>query len=102
LADEWLDIGVRVNCINPERTATPMRTKAFGVEPAGDLLDATEVAQTSVDVLVSEVTGQVIDVRRTAPTVAATAAGAAEAVAAQIELQEAAAEVEAARDHEAP
>ena len=34
LADEWRDLGVRVNCINPERTATPMRTKAFGVEPA--------------------------------------------------------------------
>jgi 2-C-methyl-D-erythritol 4-phosphate cytidylyltransferase len=102
LAEEWDDIGVRVNCINPERTATPMRTKAFGQEPASDLLEATEVAQTSVDVLVSEVTGQVIDVRRPAPTVAASAASAADAVAAQIELQEAAAEVEAAREHEAP
>ncbi len=30
LADEWADEGVRVNCINPERTATPMRTRAFG------------------------------------------------------------------------
>jgi 2-C-methyl-D-erythritol 4-phosphate cytidylyltransferase len=99
LADEWLDVGVRVNCINPERTATPMRTKAFGVEPASDLLEATEVAQTSVDVLVSDVTGQVIDVRRPAPTVAASSASAAEAVAAQIALQEAAAEVEAAREH---
>ena len=29
----------RVNCINPERTATPMRTKAFGAEPADSLLD---------------------------------------------------------------
>jgi 2-C-methyl-D-erythritol 4-phosphate cytidylyltransferase len=100
LADEWRNLEVRVNCINPERTATPMRTKAFGVEPAGDLLDAAEVAQTSVDVLVSEVTGQVIDVRRPAPTVAATPTGAAEAVAAEIELQEVAAEVEAAREHE--
>jgi ribitol-5-phosphate 2-dehydrogenase (NADP+) / D-ribitol-5-phosphate cytidylyltransferase len=69
LADEWLDLGVRVNCINPERTATPMRTKAFGVEPASDLLEANEVAQTAVDVLVSDVTGQVIDVRRPTPTV---------------------------------
>jgi ribitol-5-phosphate 2-dehydrogenase (NADP+) / D-ribitol-5-phosphate cytidylyltransferase len=69
LADEWLNLGVQVNCINPERTATPMRTKAFGVEPASDLLEATAVAQTSVDVLVSDVTGQVIDVRRPAPTV---------------------------------
>jgi 2-C-methyl-D-erythritol 4-phosphate cytidylyltransferase len=100
LADEWRDLGVRVNCINPERTATPMRTKAFGVEPAADLLAATEVAQTSVDVLVSDVTGQVIDVRRPAPTIATTSAGTAEAVAAEIELQEVAAEVEAAHEHE--
>jgi 2-C-methyl-D-erythritol 4-phosphate cytidylyltransferase len=69
LADEWLSIGVRVNCINPERTATPMRTKAFGVEPPGDLLDSGEVARSSVDVLVSEITGQVIDVRRPVGTV---------------------------------
>ena len=64
LADEWLGLGVRVNCINPERTATPMRSKAFGEEPPGDLLGATEVAKASVDVLVSDITGQVIDVRR--------------------------------------
>jgi 2-C-methyl-D-erythritol 4-phosphate cytidylyltransferase len=100
LADEWRDLGVRVNCINPERTATPMRTKAFGVEPASDLLEASEVAQTSVDVLVADVTGQVIDVRRPAPTVTRSSSGTAETVAAEVELQEAAAEVEAAREHE--
>jgi 2-C-methyl-D-erythritol 4-phosphate cytidylyltransferase len=87
LSDEWLDVGVRVNCINPERTATPMRTRAFGSEPITDLLEATEVAQTSVDVLVSDVTGQVIDVRRPAPTIAATITAAL------------ATEVEAARKH---
>lgn len=64
LADEWVGLGVRVNCINPERTATPMRSKAFGEEPATELLDAAEVARSAVDVLVSEITGQVIDVRR--------------------------------------
>jgi 2-C-methyl-D-erythritol 4-phosphate cytidylyltransferase len=69
LADEWLNLGIRVNCINPERTSTPMRTKAFGVEPPGDLLESQEVARTSVDVLVSEITGQVIDVRRPVGTV---------------------------------
>jgi 2-C-methyl-D-erythritol 4-phosphate cytidylyltransferase len=64
LADEWLPLGVQVNCVNPERTATPMREKAFGAESASELLDPAEVARSSVDVLVSEITGQVIDVRR--------------------------------------
>jgi 2-C-methyl-D-erythritol 4-phosphate cytidylyltransferase len=99
LADEWRELEVRVNCINPERTATPMRTKAFGQEPASDLLEASVVASTSVDVLVSDVTGQVIDVRRPAPTVAAKQDGAAETVAAEISMQEADAEAEAAREH---
>lgn len=64
LADEWAEFGVRVNCINPERTATPMRTRAFGPEPEHTLLSAEAVAQSSLDVLISELTGQVIDVRR--------------------------------------
>src|SRR3712207_8292062 len=38
LADEWAPTGVRVNCVNPERTSTPMRTKAFGQEPPDSLL----------------------------------------------------------------
>ncbi|MGW1077615.1 SDR family NAD(P)-dependent oxidoreductase [Streptomyces sp. NPDC002537] len=67
LADEWAADGVRVNCINPERTSTPMRWNAFGHEPEDTLLTAEEVAQTSVDVLLSELTGQVIDVRRQEP-----------------------------------
>ena len=64
LADEWAGDGVRVNCINPERTGTPMRTKAFGEEPAGTLLSSEEVARQSLDVLLSEQTGHVIDIRR--------------------------------------
>ncbi|BCJ71976.1 pyrophosphorylase [Catellatospora sp. IY07-71] len=64
LADEWSDHGVRVNCINPERTRTPMRTKAFGDEPENSLLDAGTVALTSVDVLISSWTGHIIDVRQ--------------------------------------
>jgi len=63
LAEEWYDDGIRINCINPERTATPMRTKAFGQEDPAKLLSATKVAKSSIDTLLSGLTGQVIDVR---------------------------------------
>ncbi|HEY2642159.1 MAG TPA: bifunctional cytidylyltransferase/SDR family oxidoreductase [Galbitalea sp.] len=64
LADEWTADGVRVNVINPDRTSTPMRTSAFGKEPDGSLLSARTVALVSIDTLISNVTGHVIDVRR--------------------------------------
>lgn len=64
LADEWSEAGVRVNCINPERTATPMRRNAFGSEPADTLLASDEVALVSLHVLMSTQTGSVIDVRK--------------------------------------
>ena len=67
LADEWAGDGVSVNCVNPERTGTPMRTKAFGDEPADSLLASEEVARVSLDTLISGDTGHVIDVRRLDP-----------------------------------
>lgn len=64
LAQEYLPFGVRINAINPERTATPMRTENFGNEPAEALLQADVVARATLAALVSDATGQVIDVRR--------------------------------------
>ncbi|MDH2443077.1 bifunctional cytidylyltransferase/SDR family oxidoreductase [Amnibacterium sp. CER49] len=64
LSEEWADLGVRVNCINPERTKTGMRTRAFGAEPEGTLLAAETVALASIDTLLSDATGQIVDVRR--------------------------------------
>ena len=73
LADEWAEDGVRVNCINPERTRTPMREQAFGEETAGTLLDPRSVALSSLQTLTSHLTGQVVDVRLQSPRPAASA-----------------------------
>ncbi|AZU01590.1 bifunctional cytidylyltransferase/SDR family oxidoreductase [Brevibacterium linens] len=67
LADEWANEKVRVNCVNPERTGTPMRTKAFGEEDPDSLLESKTVARASLEVMVANKTGHVIDVRREDP-----------------------------------
>lgn len=64
LADEWAPDGIRVNVVNPERTGTPMRSKAFGTEPAGSLLDAGDVATRSLQLMAGPGTGHVLDLRR--------------------------------------
>jgi 2-C-methyl-D-erythritol 4-phosphate cytidylyltransferase len=64
LADEWHAQGIRVNCINPERTATPMRIRAFGMEAPETLLTARKVAEKSLLVLLSDYTGQIFNVRK--------------------------------------
>ena len=64
LSQEWDNVKIRVNVINPERTKTPMRVKNFGNEPDDSLLDPYMVALASVRVLLSDYTGQVIDVKR--------------------------------------
>ncbi|WP_368655699.1 bifunctional cytidylyltransferase/SDR family oxidoreductase [Castellaniella ginsengisoli] len=64
LASEWATDQVRVNCINPERTATPMRRVNFGIEPAEFLLDAGTVAKAALRTLLSNLTGVVVDVRK--------------------------------------
>ncbi len=64
LSEEWFEKGIRVNCINPERTKTPMRVKNFGNEPAGSLLAPEIVAVSSLKTLLSPMTGEVVDVKR--------------------------------------
>ncbi|MDR0592413.1 MAG: bifunctional cytidylyltransferase/SDR family oxidoreductase [Bifidobacteriaceae bacterium] len=64
LSEEWAGDGIKVNVVNPERTETPMRLQAFGEEPAGTLLSAEQVARASLDVLASDLTGMVVEVRR--------------------------------------
>ncbi len=63
LAQEWEPDGIKVNVIDPERTKTPMRIKNFGNEPEESLLNASRVAEDSLKTLISDISGQVIDVR---------------------------------------
>lgn len=68
LAEEWHGDGIRVHCINPERTNTPMRTSNFGIEDPLTLLDPEVVARATLTAISTHSTGLVIDVRRaTAP-----------------------------------
>lgn len=63
LAEEWDNEHIRVNCINPQRTHTPMRTAAFGVEPPETLLKAEVVAEKALLTLLDHFTGEVVDVK---------------------------------------
>lgn len=63
LAEEWDESGVRINCINPQRTHTPMRTQAFGDEPLDSLLDPADVARVTLNVAASDLTGQIVTVQ---------------------------------------
>ncbi len=64
LAQEWEKSEIRVNVINPQRTKTPMRIKNFGNEPDKTLLSAEKVAEVSIKTLLSNFTGQIIDVKK--------------------------------------
>jgi len=65
LSSEWEDFHIRINCINPQRTKTPMRVSNFGNEDPLTLLKPQEVARVSVNTLLSSISGQVIDVKKT-------------------------------------
>ncbi|MEX8546664.1 MAG: SDR family NAD(P)-dependent oxidoreductase [Mucilaginibacter sp.] len=63
ISQEWDGFKIKVNCINPERTHTPMRIRNFGNENLNTLLSAENVANASIATLLSEHSGQVIDVK---------------------------------------
>lgn len=64
LAEEFQPDNIKINVINPERTATPLRYKNFGKEPEDTLLSSEQVAFDSLKTVLSDLTGQVIDVRK--------------------------------------
>lgn len=64
LAEEWEKDNIRINVICPERTATPMRFENFGKEPEDSLLKAETVANATLNTLLSNYTGQVIEVKK--------------------------------------
>lgn len=64
LAEEWEQDHIRVNCINPQRTHTPMRTAAFGIEPPETLLKPEIVAEKALLTLMSRFTGEVVDIKK--------------------------------------
>jgi|UPI0003A8CC41 2-C-methyl-D-erythritol 4-phosphate cytidylyltransferase len=61
---EWEPYGIKVNCINPERTKTPLRIKNFGNEDENKLLQPEYVAKITLLVLNKTFTGQVIDIKK--------------------------------------
>jgi len=63
LGEELIYKNIHINCINPERTATPMRTSNFGKEDPKTLLSSQEVAYASINTILSDMTGQIIDVK---------------------------------------
>ena len=63
IAEEWHDVKVRINCINPQRTKTAMRVANFGVEDEKTLLKSEDVAHISLKTLLNSFSGQVIDIK---------------------------------------
>jgi len=64
LSEEWDPFGIKVNAVCPERTATPMRFENFGEEPMETLLSPKKVAEETLKILLTDITGQIIEVRR--------------------------------------
>ncbi|MDR3144362.1 MAG: 2-C-methyl-D-erythritol 4-phosphate cytidylyltransferase [Puniceicoccales bacterium] len=64
IAEEWVSDGIRVNAVNPERTATSMRLLNFGEEDPESLASPEFVAEKSLCTLLQDYSGQVVDIKR--------------------------------------
>ncbi|RBQ30113.1 2-C-methyl-D-erythritol 4-phosphate cytidylyltransferase [Aliarcobacter vitoriensis] len=64
LASEWQKNSINVNVICPARTATPMREKNFGKEDNKTLLSSKIVAENTLQTLIKDFSGLVIDVKQ--------------------------------------
>lgn len=63
IAEEWAPDHIRINCINPQRTNTPMRVQNFGIEDSSTLLKSEDVARISLYTLLNTFTGEVVDIK---------------------------------------
>jgi len=64
LSQEMIEYNIKVNAINPERTLTPMRIKNFKNEDRSLLLNSDFVALHTLNLLQTNITGSVIDIRK--------------------------------------
>ncbi|ATF55230.1 2-C-methyl-D-erythritol 4-phosphate cytidylyltransferase [Morganella morganii] len=63
MSEEWLPLDIKINCINPERTDTPMRRSNFGIEPPETLLSSEAVAEFTLAAMTFEHTGQIYSIK---------------------------------------
>lgn len=63
IAEEWQNDGIRINCINPQRTKTPMRVSNFGNEPENTLLKSKDVAEIALNTLLDDFSGEIVDIK---------------------------------------
>jgi len=63
MGEELKSKKININCINPERTKTPMRVSNFGNEPESTLLSSKDVAYASLNTLLADFTAQIVDVK---------------------------------------
>lgn len=63
ISEELAPKKIKINAICPARTNTPMRRKNFKNEAKNTLLDPETVAKITLKTCLSEITGQVIDIR---------------------------------------